>query len=245
MGDSDGFGVKKRGPLISKTAKIIIFVVLMIFYIPIHTLFNPIGTFFSYFRIQAYIARYFYDYDLEISYPQFGFKGRYFRSIATLRDNENISFTVIYWGGGRFWNYYDDVLAVYLTQILEPEFGNSLRSIQTYNPRVTDRGQPVFFRTRTASIRLDVENKNPYTLANVMIDTMSLIQANNYEFESYDFHFRGDVIERMTIRGLHPQKINVEELISLLETIYDDFVYCGRYRAITHTMGDDTRAWER
>jgi hypothetical protein len=228
--------------------KIAIFAMLIVFLLfaaLIHFVANPIGACFSYGRIQAYIAEHFCDYDLDVSYPRFDFKGNHFESIATLRNNEDISFRVVDWGDGKFWNYYDQVAVGFLTQILEPELGNNLVLIQAYNPRITEPGQPGF-RTSFAGIRLniDAESKSPYDLANIMMDIISLIETNGHKFESYEFHFYGDVVQRMSIRSLCPQEVHIDELVLILTSIHDNFISTGRYRAISHTMGSQTRAWE-
>jgi len=80
----------------------------LIFHFIILFLFNnPIGTFFANFRIQAYVAEHFYDFDLEVSYPQYvTLKGNWFDSTITLRGDENFSFRIFHHPDGSFTTHY-------------------------------------------------------------------------------------------------------------------------------------------
>jgi|GEM_PF-2722055 len=229
-------GVKKRTETIAMVSGIIIPIISILLILTMFFV-NPIGAFFANFKIQSYVVEHFPDYDLEVEFPRYDWKAGYFESNVASRENENINFRVIYWGDGRFWNYYNEVIAYYLTQILEEEFGDSVRMIQASNSRRTDH---VFHDGNEVSIRLNVEIIDAYVLSEMIIKSWSLIEESGFEFASYNFHFYSDVIERMSINGLHPQYINDEELVLIIKGIYEDFVYHGRYRSVSHTLGRGT-----
>jgi len=202
---------------------------------------NPIGAFFANRDIQAYVAEYFPDYDLIIEFPRHSWKSNSFESTIILRSNENITFRV-YGRDGNFRNTYNEVTVFYLAQILEPEFGDSIRLIQVSNPRST--GHSVFHhQSNNVNIRFNLDHTDPYMLATTIIRSWTLLGENGFTFSRYNFHFYNDIEDRLSISDLLSMDMD-DSLILLLENIYENFIFHGRYRNISHTMGGETRGWE-
>jgi hypothetical protein len=178
-----------------------------------------IGIFPSYFKIRNYVIEHFPEYDLYVGFPEWNFKRGYFFSNITSKNDRNISFNVFYWGNGRFWNFYGDVLTYYITQILKQEFDDEYLKVKfinnfsaiEHNPRAHDN----------LRITMNLKDTNLDTLYDIINRTWYIIAANGFEFRNYNFNFIDCKRDIVNINILSTQ-YNKDHLMDTLEIMYEN-----------------------
>ncbi|MCL2383812.1 MAG: DUF3139 domain-containing protein [Oscillospiraceae bacterium] len=198
---------------------------------------NPVGSSFVYLRIRAYVSEQFPDDDLVVRFPQYCWKGNLFETTIVFRDDENVSFRIIYWGGGRISDFYDDITFNQVANILEKEFGEEFVRVQL----PPERGIPYPYRNKLR-VSLYLESLDHYRLSEIITRTWELTEENDFEFEGYGFNFfsntdqKTNVSRLTTIHHLHPQHITDSELLELIKDIYENYISTGRYRIFDYTF---------
>ena len=229
--------IRKNAPKAAKisvvmTSTILIFSFLIVFNYLIP---NPTGAFSTYLRVRHHVGVHFSEYNLSVGYPQFNLKDGHFRSVVTSRDDESISFEVASLGGGRFWNTYREVFDRNARQILEEEFGDDFSQLRILQNLHSIEKNP---RKYKVNISIDLDSLSHYVLFDTTMRCWNLLKENGGSFSNYTFNFINSDGRRVNLLNMQSEHMN-EELLVLLEDMYDDFISTGNYSVVFHDMAAD------
>ena len=226
--------------MLFKILGISVLAIILLIVLVIGVLLSPIPTMRARSQIRSYVNRHFPEYDLHVARPERGahfWSGDLFTfwSEVSSTDGE-FSFTVTTLPSGAIWNTYGNVLASRTRMVLTHEFGeNSVHRVSV--PRVTSTVNPRLHNG--IRIELNTDDVTPAAMYEAIAKSRQLTNESVYRFPQYTFQFiTGDGMS-VIIHALRTQPTG-EELMSVLEGIYNDFVSPGNYSNISHSMRSGT-----